>query len=526
VPPVPPKGTTDHPSYNELVEKGTLTYPIKEPYQSAILRYAKNEVTYAVVEPVLTEKERGILERVEGSYEILVNMDTVLVDSEDRLRFVENAFDDLADIFGLKLSDDERKRILYYVERDFLGFGKIDALVNDKFIEDISCNGPAQPIYIYHRFFESIRTSIAFEELELNGFILRLAQLSGRHISILQPIRDAALPDGSRINMTLGKEVTKKGSTFTIRKFKSEPMSPIELLLSGTGDAKIFGFLWLVVEYGNSILISGGTASGKTTTLNAISMLIRTENKIVSIEDTPEINLAHPNWVQAVTRIGFGEQASISGISGISGVSRPGGGKSAGDISLYDLLIAALRQRPDYIIVGEVRGEEAYTLFQAISVGHAALGTIHAASMVELLARVESAPMNVPRVLMANIDLVIFMGAVKKEGTMEKVRRMRDIVEVLGVDPERKEVVTNELFKWDPAEDGFDFTGRSFLIEKLANKLGLRKEELYAEVTNRTKVLEWMKRKGITHYEKVTEIVGRYYTNPKEVLEECDRQDT
>ncbi len=238
----------------------------------------------------------------------------------------------------------------------------------------------------------------------------------------------------------------------------------------------MLAYLWLLVEYEQSFLISGGTASGKTTLLNAISMLIRPENKIVSVEDTPEINLAHPNWIQAVTRVGFGEQSggSISGISGMSGIG--GKGKSAGDITLYDLLIAALRQRPDYIIVGEVRGEEAYTLFQAISVGHAAMGTVHAASMVELLARVESMPMNVPRVLVANLDIVIFLSAIRKGE--EKVRRVREIVEILGIDQGTKELITNTVFRWDPITDKVEYLGRSFIVEKLSKSFGIPKEEL------------------------------------------------
>jgi archaeal flagellar protein FlaI len=398
-------------------------------------------------------------------------------------------------------------------------YGKADALINDRFIEDISCNGPDNPVYVYHRFFESIRTNVLFGELELNNFILRLSQLSGRHISILQPIRDAALPDGSRVNMTLGKEVTKKGSTFTIRKFRSEPISPIEIASLRTASTSMLAYLWLLVEYEQSFLISGGTASGKTTLLNAISILIRPENKIVSVEDTPEMNLAHPNWIQAVTRVGFGEQSGGGGVSGISGLSGIGlKGKSAGDITLYDLLIAALRQRPDYIIVGEVRGEEAYTLFQAISEGHAAMGTVHAASMVELLARVESMPMNVPRVLVANLDIVIFLAAIRKGE--EKVRRVREIVEILGMDPGTKELVTNTVFRWDPITDKVEYLGRSFIVEKLSKSFGIPKEDLEREITKRQQILDDLKNRGVVNYKEVTEAVRQYYLEREAVAVE------
>jgi len=508
------------PSYDALMKYGDITYCVKEPFQYVNLRIEEGEVTYTVIEPVLSEGEKATLKTVLGAYDTLVNSDAVLVDINDKTKFVETAFDEIIDIYSLKLADVVYKRLLYHLVRDHIGFGKIDALVNDRFIEDISCNGCEVPVYIYHRFLESVRTNIVYEETELNSFILRLAQFSGRHISILQPIRDAALPDGSRINMTLGKEVTKKGSTFTIRKFRSEPISPVEIMNFNTIDSEMLAYLWVLVDYGKSMLISGGTAAGKTTLLNAISMLVKSDAKIVSIEDTPEINLMHPNWVQAVTRVGFGESAGGAGkISGISGIS---GSKSAGDITLFDLLVAALRQRPEYIIVGEVRGEEAYTLFQAISVGHTAMGTIHAASLYELIARIESAPMNVPRVMVSNIDLVIFIGMVKKEG--RSVRRVKEIVEILGTDPDTKELITNTIFKWDPINDNFVFAGRSFTFEKIENSAGVPKEKLYKELANRAKVFQLLKEKGTIDYRAVTDTVRQYTLNPEEFLNDTGKQ--
>jgi len=507
------------PSFEEFDRLKDITYPVKEPFQYVNLKERDGEVVYNVFEPQLTKREKSIHKKVITAYDLLVNVGTVLIDVEDRLKFLEETYKEIIDIYNIKMSPVEYQRILYYIERDYVRYGKADALINDRFIEDISCNGPDNPVYVYHRFFESIRTNVLFGELELNNFILRLSQLSGRHISILQPIRDAALPDGSRVNMTLGKEVTKKGSTFTIRKFRSEPISPIEIASLRTASTSMLAFLWLLVEYEQSFLISGGTASGKTTLLNAISMLIRPENKIVSVEDTPEINLAHPNWIQAVTRVGFGEQSgggSVSGISGLSGIGMKG--KSAGDITLYDLLIAALRQRPDYIIVGEVRGEEAYTLFQAISVGHAAMGTVHAASMVELLARVESMPMNVPRVLVANLDIVIFLAAIRKGE--EKVRRVREIVEILGVDPGTKELVTNTVFRWDPITDKVEYLGRSFIVEKLSKSFGIPKETLDREIAKRQEVLDDLKNRGVVNYKEVTEAVRQYYLEREAVAVE------
>ncbi len=515
---IPPLALTGklvlNPSFEEFEKYKSITYPVKEPFQFVNLSEKEGEIVYEAIEPQLTAREKNILQKVVTAYDMLVNVGTVLIDVEDKLRFLEDTYREILSIYGIKLTTSEYQRLLYYIVRDYVGYGKADLIIGDRFIEDISCNGPNVPVYVYHRFYESIRTNVMFEEIELNNFIQRLAQLSGRHISILQPIRDAALPDGSRVNMTLGKEVTKKGSTFTIRKFRSEPISPTEIIALGTVSSQMMGLLWLLVEYENSILISGGTATGKTTTLNAISMLIRPENKIVSVEDTPEINLAHPNWIQAVTRVGFGEAGggggSVSGVSGVSGISGIGrSGSSSGDITLYDLLVAALRQRPDYIIVGEVRGQEAYTLFQAISVGHAAMGTIHAASVTELIARVESMPMNVPRVLVANLDLVIFLAAVRKGE--EKVRRVREVVEILGVDPGTKELVTNPIFRWNPVTDTQEYLGRSFIVEKISKSYGIPKAQLEKEIEKRTAILEDLRKRGVMNYKDVTEAVRQYY---------------
>jgi archaeal flagellar protein FlaI len=502
------------PTYDDIEKYGSIIYPVREPYQFVNLQVNDGELVYRAIEPRLTSYEREILKKAANAFDMLVNVGTVLTSAEDKLQFLEETFRDITKLYNMQLSEIEYRRVLYNIERDYVGYGRIDLLIRDRLIEDISCNGPNTPVFIYHRFFESIRTNVVFDEVELNNFILRLAQLSGRHISILQPIRDAALPDGSRINMTLGKEVTKKGSTFTIRKFRSEPISPVEIIMLRTGDVRVFAYLWVIIEYGRSLLISGGTAAGKTTLLNAISMLVKPENKIVSVEDTPEINLAHPNWIQAVTRVGFGEAGAPSGISGISGIGHPS--KSAGDINLFDLLIAALRQRPDFIIVGEVRGEEAYTLFQAISVGHATMGTIHAASMPELLARVESQPMNVPRVMVANLDLVIFVAAMRKGD--EKVRRIREMVEILGINPSTKELITNTVFSWDPQNDTYEFNGRSFLIEKICKTYGFPLEKLDAEVENRVQLLEKMIKQGITNYKAVTDIVRQYYLDKEAVI--------
>ncbi|KUK99953.1 MAG: Type II secretion system protein E [Methanoculleus marisnigri] len=453
-------GDTGEPSLDGSLKDVCITYAVDPPYQYIHIEYYREAraLSYSVVEPQLSGDEAHYLGLIKKAFEKMIGTNADLVSAEHRVAYLREHFDSIITILGFRFTDEQRERIYFHLKREYIGYGRIDALMKDRYIEDISCNGANMDLYVQHRIYGPVRTNVRFDDLELNNFVLKLAQISGRHISLLQPIRDITLPDGSRGNLTLGGEVTRKGSTFTIRKFRSNPISPIEMMDYGTVDAQQLAYLWILMEYKRSLLVSGGTASGKTTFLNALCGFIPTEYKIVSIEDTIELNLMHPNWLQSVTRMGFGTGDAGGAPSGVpSGVG--GGRKAPGDISLYDLLIAALRQRPEFIIVGEVRGDEAFTLFQAIAVGHAAMGTIHAGSMDELLSRVESSPMNLPRNLLANLDAVIFPMQIRKGE--RNVRRITNIVEILELDREKGDLVTNTVFKWLPATDEFKFMGRS-----------------------------------------------------------------
>ncbi|HID18547.1 TPA: type IV secretory pathway protein, partial [Candidatus Bathyarchaeota archaeon] len=305
-------------------------------------------ITYKVFEPTMTSEDekalKGIMELLRTELEIPAED----VGSKEKIeKYLKKEVLKLIRRYKLKVRKEAFDKIMYYVRRDFIGYGKIDPLMNDVLIEDISCDGQNIPVYVWHRDFESMPTNISFEsEEELQRFLLRLAYLAGRHVSVAQPIVDAGLPDGSRVHMTFGSEVTKRGSTFTIRKFKADPLSIVDLIKLNTLNSEMAAMFWFALERMSTLLVAGGTASGKTTTINCLAMFIRPEAKIVTIEDTPELNLPHENWIQSVARIGF---------------------MGEGEITLFDLLKAAMRQRPDYIIVGEVRGEEAFTLFQAVS---------------------------------------------------------------------------------------------------------------------------------------------------------------
>ena len=506
-------GPLAQPSFEGTIREVSLTYPVDPPYQFVHIGFSSPEgaLVYSVVEPGLSEDEKDAMEIVEKAFGKMIVSNAQIITPAAREVYLRDRYLTITKIFDLRFADEQRERIFFHLRRKYLGYGRLDALMKDRYIEDISCNGPGMYLYILHRIYGSIRTNVIYDEVELNNFVLRLAQRSGKHISLLQPIRDLSLPDGNRANITLGSEVTKKGSTFTIRKFRSNPISPVELVEYGTIDPAQLAYLWILMEYKRSIIVSGGTATGKTTLLNVLCSFIPPEFKIVSIEDTAELNLMHPNWIQSVSRSGFGGETSTSSLSGVSGISS----RTPGDISLYDLLVAALRQRPEFIIVGEVRGTEAFTLFQAIAVGHAALGTIHAGSMDELLARVESSPMNVPRTLLANLDAVIFAMYLKRGD--RNVRRITNIVEVLELDRETKEIVTNTAFRWVPENDTYQFQGRSFLFDKIRETYGVDQDVLTRELVDRATFISWMQKHGIREYGEVTELVRAYYRDKKEV---------
>jgi flagellar protein FlaI len=340
------------------------------------------------------------------------------------------------------------------------------------------------------------------EEEKLDSFIIRLAYMAGRNISIASPILDASLPDGSRIQLTYGKEVTRRGSTFTIRRFRVDPLTISDLIAFNTVSSEMAAYLWYIIENKASVIVAGGVASGKTTMLNCLSMFIKPEMKIVSVEDTPELNLPHENWIPSVVRLGFGHDD-----------------RKGGNITLFDLLKAAVRQRPDYIIVGEVRGEEAYTLFQAIATGHLGMSTIHAESVQAVINRLESEPMNIPRPLIAMIDAIMVIERTETEG--KPVRRTTTTTEVLELDRETRKIQTNEVFSWNLNKDDFVFSGHSDLLIRHGKKKGITKKEVKDELNCRRIVLEWMVEKGIRHYSDVANVIREYYANSKRVYQKA-----
>ncbi len=378
-------------------------YPISEPYAyAAVVREPNTQkISYEVIEPTLLEREKTQLEDLKDI--LMAEIDVNLKDLKTRERakeYLQSKVQETIRDYNLKIATESIDKFMYFITRDFIGYGRIDPFMKDHLIEDISADGVNIPIYVWHRRYESLPTNIRFRDgNELNSFIVRLAYLAKKNVSIANPMLDASLPDGSRIQLTYGNEITKRGSTFTIRRFRADPLTISDLISFNTLSLDMAAYFWFVIENRISVLVAGGVASGKTTTLNCLSMFIKPEYKIVSVEDTAELNLPHENWIPSVVRSGFSP--------GQRGVS---------PINLFDLLKAAVRQRPDYIIVGEVRGEEAYTLFQAMATGHLGMSTIHAESVEAAINRLESEPMNVPRSFLSMIDVVMIQGRTEING--------------------------------------------------------------------------------------------------------------
>ncbi len=485
-----------------------LKYPLREPFSYARVFWDKrsNSLRYYVIEPYLTDEQKKILEAIKDLLVDELDVNVFEVKDTSKIKgILEKKINSVLAEYGFNLRKEEYEKITYYIFRDFLGLERIDPLMHDPSLEDISCDGVGIPVYVYHRKYASIRTNIVFEDEEtLNRFVIRLAQKCGKHISVAEPLLDAALPDGSRVQATFSshRDISMKGSTFTIRKFTKDPMTIVDLIKFGTLPPIMAAYLWLAVEYGKSILVSGGTATGKTTFLGALSMFIPPEKKIVSIEDTPEIRLPHEHWVQKVVRPGFGRQDIT--------------GRKMGEVTMYDLLRAALRERPDEIIVGEVRGAEAYVLFQGMATGHPGMATIHADSVDAVLHRLQTPPINLPVGLLQQLNIVVILTKARVKDV--EVRRVKELTEIVGLTKEFRPIV-NQLMKWNPSDDSFEFVSdKSYVLESIIEDKGIDESSVWAEIQRRATILEWMVENNIRYYLDVGKIIQKYYTNPEEVL--------
>ena len=395
------------------------------------------------------------------------------------------------------LSEHQVERLLYYLKRDFIGYERIDPIKYDINVEDISCDGYNSPVFVYHSDYEQIITNIYHGTDELDDFVVKLAQRSGKGISKRRPQVDATLTDGSRAQLTLGREVSDHGTNYTIRQFNDVPFTPIDLINWKTFSLDQMAFLWLSIENHKSLIFAGGTASGKTTSLNAVSLFIPSNAKIVSIEDTREVELPQRNWIASVTRPSFSDD-------------------DKGDIDEFNLLEAALRQRPDYIVMGEIRGEEGRTAFQVMSTGHTTYTTFHADTVGEVLKRFTTEPINVSKTMFTALDLVSVQTSTRVQG--KKVRRNKSLTEINHYDAENDEINVQDVFQWQAETDEYLQMGASNTLEDIMFDRGWSRAVLNEELQKRRIVLAYLIDRGLNSYAQVAATFMAFINDPETVL--------
>jgi len=460
-------------------------YWVDRPWAAVAIIKKDTSYFYHIVTPNIGPLEFEILNRV---YHRLIDR-LCLMDGSPSAVFNKEA-SKLIKSYA-KVDPIEEAKIIYYLRRKSFGYDGIDPVYKDPFIEDISCNGPNLPVYVYHVGYGFIPTNNSFNQDYLDDFVSHLAELADRHISIGFPVVEASLPDGSRLTAFWRKEVSDRGSGFAIRKIRVDPFTPVDLVRLETFNSELMALLWLFVELGANMLIIGGTASGKTTTLNACCLFIPENRRIISIEDTREVKLVHDNWVPLVTR----EEKKIDGL--------PGG------LDAMYLLKRALRMRAEYLIVGEVRGEEARILFQAMNTGHIVFSTMHAGSVEEAFTRLFNPPISVAPAMVLPLDLIVVQSIVQIED--REVRRCTYVGEVKEVDVKNKKVSLRQLYSWDPKKDKIvkvDTPTRIF--EKSKRFRRWDEKEVLEEVKKRKILLEYAISKGIRGYMGFTELLKSF----------------
>lgn len=395
----------------------------------------------------------------------------------------------------VRVSAQEFNALKYMMVRDKVGLGVLQPMVFDPNIEDISCSGVGN-VYVEHKVFKSMKSAITFTTHEdLDQFVLRLSDQIKRPVTVRNPIVDAVLPDGSRINIVYGREVSQRGSNFTIRKFGDTPLSIFELIEFGALDYRMAAYMSFILEEGMNTFVSGETASGKTTLMNALTTFVSPSAKIVSIEDTPEVQVPHKNWLREVAK-------------------NPRAGEKGATVTMMDLLKAALRQRPNLIIVGEIRGEEGAIAFQAMQTGHAVMATFHASTVEKLIQRLTGHPINIPKTYIDNLNVVVVQSAVKLPNGKQG-RRALSVSEIVGYDPVANSFSFVEVFRWNPSKDIFEFVGdkNSYLLEqKIAFRRGIppnKKWEIYQLLDRRAKVLEKLhKEKKVVGFHELYQVLA------------------
>jgi flagellar protein FlaI len=496
IPPPPPKPI---PKGLKVIEK----YPLYEPFSHVVIvqNPKTGEYKYILDELQLDPLERGVYNRI---LEILLaEIESPKEEIADPRKFFAEEAKKIVDKYRISLGwlpDVSWYKILYHAERDLVGFGKIDPVMRDPNIEDISCDGVHKSVYIWHRNYESLETNLEFENDEvLDNTVVKLVHMAGKHVSTAFPIVDASLPGKHRLAVCYRREITPFGTAFTIRKFREDPYSIIDLINIGTFSEEMAAYLWVCLENRSSIMVLGGTAAGKTTALNALACLIKPGSKVITIEETAELNLSHENWVSLIARQSYGL-----------------GGSSVGEVALFDLVKTSMRHRPDMLIVGEVRGQEAYVLFQALATGHGGMCTMHAENLDSAVKRLTSKPMEISPAYIPLMNIVLSIQRVHlmKDNEKKAFRRVITVNEIADYEDYRIP------FKWQPAKDEYliDFD-KSMLLSSLSERQGITKRDLLDEMGRRRDVLHWMRERNIRSYKDVAAIVAEYYARPMHIYE-------
>jgi flagellar protein FlaI len=483
--------------------KSIQRYPLVPPfcYVSILQNSDFSDLIYSVDELILNEDEVKIYYSVKELLEKQIDSPRMLDNLE--ASFTSEVTKLLKEHFiGGKTQPVMLEKVRYFLKRDILGFGLIDPLFHDPFIEDITCGGSGKPIYIYHRGYEGLRTNILFRDEEfLDGFLMKMVHRAGKHISAAHPIVDASLPGKHRLAALYKKEVTTMGSSFTIRKFREDPITIVDLVNSDTLDIDMAAYIWLLLDNKKSLMVIGSTGGGKTTILNAVTGTLNPSFKIFTVEDTAEINIPQENWFSLVSRASFGLE-------------------SQGEVSLFDLLKSGMRHRPDYILVGEIRGEEAYVLFQALATGHGGMATMHADDSESAIRRLMQKPMDIPGAYVPLMNCIITIKRVKladssggKSSKRVMARRVTEVAEIVSSNNVRS------VFTWDPQHDGYlDNLNKSYLLPKIATDTGIDMDDIMADMNRRKTILTWLINRGTRDYKDVSKVVGMFNQDPDRLM--------
>ncbi|WP_457750906.1 type II/IV secretion system ATPase subunit [Thermococcus sp.] len=485
-----------------------LIYPVGDPIFIHIYGDINVERKYIVIEPRISSAEE------EAKYELLKDKilelapEKTIPEEDDEFEvFLDGLVDEALERLSkggltrkkVTFSAHEVEKFRYLLKRDIIGIGPLEPLMRDPYIEDIHVIG-ANYVSLIHKIFEAMETNITFgDNIKLADYFKNLSERMGRPVSDKNPIVDGTLPDGSRINIIYSPDVSIKGPSATIRKFSATPISVVQLVKWGTFSAEVAAYLWLALEYGMSVFVCGETASGKTTTLNSIIPFIKPDAKIYTAEDTPEVVVPHKNWQRLTTRERGPEESRVT---------------------LFDLLKAALRSRPNYIIVGEIRGAEGAIAFQAMQTGHPVMSTFHAGDIKKMIQRFTGSPINIPVTFIDNLNIALFQQAVYVRGRF--LRRVLNVVEIEGYYEELGGVATRNVFEWDAVSDRHIFRGmnNSYILErKIAEVAGYEDpKEIYNELFLRARIIERMAELGITGYWDVYKEIKAFYERGLEGL--------